>query len=368
MSATPPPPFPALSHERAGAIGLAPMEGVIDALTRALLTRHGGFDWSVTEFVRITDAVLPPRVFQRICPEIDGTRRTPSGVPVHLQLLGSRPDTLGENARVAAALGAEVIDMNFGCPAKTVNRHDGGASLLRDPARVYRAVAGVQRALDGSGVPVTAKLRLGFEDKTLALECARAAEEGGAARLVVHARTRREGYRPPAHWAWVARIREQSGVPVVVNGDIWTLDAYHRAREVSGCRDVMLGRAALADPWLARRIRHWQSTGQTLAATTWPQRAATLSGYADALDSDLEPRVVLSLLKQWLGIMRQQDATADAHFQHLKRLKTLPAFLQGLEESVGDPVAPVRRHRRQGPDRQSVSRQQEGFSFKTGEL
>lgn len=333
--------LPSLSPERAGAIGLAPMEGVIDALTRALLTNHGGFDWSVTEFVRVTDAVLPPRVFQRICPELDATRRTPSGVPVHLQLLGSRPDTLGENARVAASLGAEVIDMNFGCPAKTVNRHDGGASLLRDPARVHQAVAGVYRALEGSGVPVTAKLRLGFEDKTLALECARAAEEGGAARLVVHARTRREGYRPPAHWEWVGRIHERASVPVVVNGDIWTLEAYHRAREVSGCRDVMLGRAALADPWLAARIRHWQTTGRVMDKTTWPQRAATLTGYAEALDSDLEPRVVLSLLKQWLGIMRQQDATADAHFHTLKRLKTLSAFLEALRESVSTPVAPA---------------------------
>ncbi|WP_229819511.1 tRNA dihydrouridine synthase [Kushneria pakistanensis] len=317
---------------RAGLIGLAPMEGVIDALTRELLTELGGFDWSVTEFVRVTDARLPPRVFQRICPELDTGSQTPSGTPVYLQLLGSQPDRLGENAQVAAALGAPVIDMNFGCPAKTVNRHDGGAALLRSPERVYQAVRGVHSALEGTGVPVTAKLRLGFEDKTLALECARAAEDGGAQRLVVHARTRREGYRPPAHWEWVSRIREQAGVPVVVNGDIWTLDEYWKAREVSGCQDVMLGRAALADPWLAKRIRHWQLTGERLPATRWQDRSALLTAYVQRIDPALPSKVVVSLLKQWLNIMRQHDSEAGEHFQRLRRITALDDFMTALQD------------------------------------
>ncbi|GHC15292.1 tRNA-dihydrouridine(16) synthase [Kushneria pakistanensis] len=308
------------------------MEGVIDALTRELLTELGGFDWSVTEFVRVTDARLPPRVFQRICPELDTGSQTPSGTPVYLQLLGSQPDRLGENAQVAAALGAPVIDMNFGCPAKTVNRHDGGAALLRSPERVYQAVRGVHSALEGTGVPVTAKLRLGFEDKTLALECARAAEDGGAQRLVVHARTRREGYRPPAHWEWVSRIREQAGVPVVVNGDIWTLDEYWKAREVSGCQDVMLGRAALADPWLAKRIRHWQLTGERLPATRWQDRSALLTAYVQRIDPALPSKVVVSLLKQWLNIMRQHDSEAGEHFQRLRRITALDDFMTALQD------------------------------------
>ncbi|MFC0268030.1 tRNA dihydrouridine synthase [Kushneria aurantia] len=322
-----------LPYARTGAIGLAPMEGVIDSRTRALLTGLGGFDWGVTEFVRVTDTRLPGRVFQRFCPELAHGARTASGVPIHLQLLGSRADMLGENARVAAALGATAVDMNFGCPARTVNRHDGGASLLKTPQRVFEAVDGVSRALAGSGVPVTAKLRLGFDDKTLALECARAAEDGGAARLVVHARTRREGYRPPAHWAWVARIRERAGVPVVVNGDIWTLEAWHSAREVSGCRDVMLGRAALADPWLAARIRHWQYSGETLPATRWSDRVGVLLDYVAQLGGETGPGVVLSLLKQWLSIMSQHDSEAAAHFAHLKRIRDLATFLAALRES-----------------------------------
>nr|WP_290953473.1 tRNA-dihydrouridine synthase family protein [Halomonas sp.] len=320
-----------------GEIGLAPMEGVIDALTRDLLTRQAGFDWSVTEFVRVVDARLPPRVFYRHCPEL--TQRpvaTPSGVPVHLQLLGSDPTALAENARQALALGALSIDLNFGCPAKLVNRHDGGASLLRRPERVYQAVKAVAEALDGQ-IPVTAKIRLGFSDRRLAVACAQATQAGGAARLVVHGRTRDEGYRPPAHWEWISKIRHQVSIPVVANGDIWTLEDYWKARTLSGCRDVMLGRSALADPWLAPRIRHWQRTGERLPETTWEMRVSVLKLYAATQRQQLPDRVVVSLVKQWLAQMRQGNAEADQHFQRLKRLTDLDTLLTNLIPS-GTPL------------------------------
>ena len=313
-----------------GKIGLAPMEGVIDALTRDLLTRQAGFDWTVTEFVRVVDTRLPPRVFYKHCPEL--TERpvaTPSGVPVHLQLLGSDPRTLAENARQALALGAISVDLNFGCPAKLVNRHDGGASLLRQPDRVYQAVKAVAEALDGA-IPVTAKIRLGFANRRLAVACAQATEAGGAARLVVHGRTRDEGYRPPAHWEWIGKVRHHVSIPVVANGDIWTLEDYWKARTLSGCCDVMLGRSALADPWLAPRIRYWQQTGERLAETTWEMRASVLQEYAALQRQHLPDRVVVSLVKQWLAQMRQGNAEADQHFQRLKRLTDLEALLGSL--------------------------------------
>ncbi|MCG7589212.1 MULTISPECIES: tRNA-dihydrouridine synthase family protein [unclassified Halomonas] len=317
-----------------GKIGLAPMEGVIDALTRDLLTRQAGFDWSVTEFVRVVDTRLPPRVFYKHYPELQQRPvATPSGVPVHLQLLGADPQALAENARQALALGAISIDLNFGCPAKLVNRHDGGASLLRQPERVYRAVKAVAEALDGE-IPVTAKIRLGFANRRLAVACAQATESGGAARLVVHGRTRDEGYRPPAHWEWIGKVRRHVSIPVVANGDIWTLEDYWKARTLSGCCDVMLGRSALADPWLAPRIRHWQQTGERLADTTWTMRASVLQEYAALQRQHLPDRVVVSLVKQWLAQMRQGNAEANQHFQRLKRLTDLDTLLGSLTPST----------------------------------
>ncbi|WP_311063299.1 tRNA-dihydrouridine synthase [Halomonas sp. DWK9] len=313
-----------------GKIGLAPMEGVIDALTRDLLTRQPGFDWSVTEFVRVVDTRLPPRVFYKHCPELaERPVATPSGVPVHLQLLGSVPQALADNARQALALGAISVDLNFGCPAKLVNRHDGGASLLRQPERVYQAVKAVADALEGE-IPVTAKIRLGFSNRRLAVACAQATEAGGAARLVVHGRTRDEGYRPPAHWEWIGKVRHHVSIPVVANGDIWTLEDYWKARTLSGCSDVMLGRSALADPWLAPRIRHWQQTGERLPDTTWAMRASVLQEYAALQRQRLPDRVVVSLVKQWLAQMRQGNAEANQHFQRLKRLTDLDTLLDSL--------------------------------------
>ncbi|MFB9145756.1 tRNA dihydrouridine synthase [Halomonas alkalicola] len=314
------------------------MEGVIDAHTRDLLTRQPGFDWTVTEFVRVVDARLPPRVFHKHCPELLGPSvTTPSRIPVHLQLLGSDPATLAANASQALSLGAVSLDLNFGCPAKLVNRHDGGASLLRDPRRVYAAVAAVNDAV-GHAIPVTAKVRLGFADSRLALACALAAEAGGARQLVVHARTRNEGYRPPAHWEWIGRIRSRLSIPVVANGDIWTLEDYWRARTLSGCRDVMIGRGALADPWLAPRIRHWQLTGERLPATPWSARAEILTRFAELQRSTLPERVVASLIKQWLNHMRVRDPEAARRFERLKRINDLEALLEGLatrEEAAG---------------------------------
>ncbi len=326
-----------------GRIGLAPMEGVIDADTRALLSEAGALDWCVTEFVRVVDAKLPPRVFLRHCPELATAGScgpiTPSATPVTLQLLGSDPQALAANAEQAIAQEATRLDLNFGCPAKTVNRHDGGASLLRTPARVYAAVAAVSDVGKRFGVSVNAKLRLGFDDKQLALACAQAAEAGGADELVVHARTRREGYRPPAHWEWIARIRTAVSVPVVANGDIWSLEDYWKARTLSGCRDVMLGRGMLADPWLARRIRHWQiSGGERLPATPWSARSDMLNRYAETKRSaGMSEKVIVSLLKQWLNIMRGRDTEAATRFMALRRETALDAFLAGLNASEPAP-------------------------------
>ncbi|MCE9664202.1 tRNA-dihydrouridine synthase family protein [Halomonas sp. M5N1S17] len=322
------------------------MEGVIDSITRDLLTRQPGFDWTVTEFVRVVDTRLPPRVYHKTCPELARLpARTPSGVPVHLQLLGSDPAALAANAWQALQLGVRSIDLNFGCPAKLVNRHDGGASLLRDPRRVYAAVSAVHRTV-GHAIPVTAKIRLGFSDRRLALACARAAENGGASQLVVHARTRDEGYRPPAHWEWIGRIRRHLSIPVVANGDIWSLEDYWKARTLSGCRDVMLGRGALADPWLAPRIHHWLMTGERLPDTRWQTRAAFLSAYAATQREKLQARVVVSLVKQWLNQMRHRDAVAAQRFEELKRITELDALLAGLEAAPATPEQSAcdRRH------------------------
>ena len=233
---------------------LAPMEGVVDHLMRDMLTRVGGFDLCVTEFVRVVEQKLPAKTFYKLCPELHHGSVTPSGVPVRVQLLGQHPQWLAENAQTAVELGSPGVDLNFGCPAKTVNKSKGGAVLLKETETLYQIVKTVREAVPADQ-PVTAKIRLGFEDKSLAIDNAIAITEAGADQLVVHARTKTEGYKPPAYWDWIARIRQHTNIPLVANGEIWNADDARKCQAQSGCVDLMLGRGALAMPNLARTIR-----------------------------------------------------------------------------------------------------------------
>ncbi|MGH8493067.1 MAG: tRNA dihydrouridine synthase, partial [Moraxellaceae bacterium] len=234
-------------------IFLAPMEGLTDFYMRDVLTRMaaaqqaGGYDACVTEFIRVTDRLHPARVFFRACPELRTGGRTAAGTLVHVQLLGSEPSVVADNAALAAELGAPSIDLNFGCPAKTVNRHRGGAVLLDEPHVVQAIVAAVRAAVPAH-IPVTAKMRLGVQDRNYMIDNAQGIEAAGANALVVHARTKADAYRPPAHWEAIAEIRAAVKIPLMANGEIWNEDDARRCREISTCPDLMLGRGAISDP------------------------------------------------------------------------------------------------------------------------
>lgn len=233
------------------ALVLAPMEGVADAPMRAFLSQMGGFTFCVAEFVRISQTVPGPRVFHERIPELQNGGGTPAGLPVQVQLLGGDPDRLAQAAMVAVRAGALAVDLNFGCPAKCVNLHDGGAALLRHPDRIRAIVAAVRQAVP-PGIPVSAKLRLGWDDATAIHANAERAAEGGAAWITIHGRTKEQGYRPPAYWGPIAAVRARLRIPVVANGEIWTVEDLRRCRAETGCEHFMLGRGALANPALAR--------------------------------------------------------------------------------------------------------------------
>lgn len=307
---------------------LAPMEGLADAPMRDILTRIGGVDRCVSEFIRVTDGPLNRASIRRIVPESLNGWKTASGVPVHPQLLGSDPDWLGHNAALLAGMGAPAIDLNFGCPAKTVNRHRGGAVLLREPDTLHRIVAAVRAALPG-GVPVTAKMRLGYSDTSQTLECADALASAGAAEIAVHARTKEQGYRPPADWEWLARVRHAVTVPVVANGDITDLDSYQRIVEISGCEQVMIGRGLVACPDLALRIQQLHSgrAGQLLGWSALQPWMITF--YAQVRERVLQDRHVPGRLKQWLVLLANTYPEARALFDRIRR-ETCPDVLQTI--------------------------------------
>lgn len=292
-------------------IMLAPMEGVIDSIMRDILTRIGGVDLCVTEFIRVTDQPIPDHVLYKYAPELLNGSRTPCGTPLLVQFLGSNCDMLALNSRRAIDLGAAGIDLNFGCPAKTVNRHDGGASLLKDPHRIFEIVSAVRGAVPKSH-GVSAKIRLGFHDKSRFLEIAHAAEDAGASFLTVHARTRDESYSPPAHWEYIARIREELKIPVIANGDIWNLEDFKNCERVSGCKTFMLGRGLVANPALALQI---QTQGRVLF---WQEVLGYYREFIDLSEQQKSSTYAVARAKQWCKQFGRNYPEAVELFQQVK--------------------------------------------------
>ena len=299
------------------------MEGVIDFVMREILTASGAYDYAVTEFLRVNDHLLSESQFYKYSPELTNNGNTTAGTPVYIQLLGQDKNWLAENAMRAYSLGAPGIDLNFGCPAKTVNNNRGGSILLREPECVHDIVKNVREAVS-EDVPVTVKMRLGYEDKTLAIENAQAIQEAGATRLAIHARTKLEGYQPPAHWHWIAKIKAQVDIPLVANGDIWSAENALSCQQESGCKDIMIGRGALALPNLGDVIR------SGAAPDNWQEVVKVMEKYALTPRPKSSSNLIPGRIKQWFVYLKRQYYEAAPSFEKIKRLRKIEDILTQL--------------------------------------
>ncbi|HAC26405.1 MULTISPECIES: tRNA dihydrouridine synthase [Marinobacter] len=314
---------------------LAPMEGLVDAPIRETLTKVGGIDRCVTEFIRVTHGMLPPRIFYKYAPELYNGALTEVGTPVAVQLLGSNADMMGRHGAKAAELGAGQVDINFGCPAKTVNKHKGGCVLMREPELMYEITAAVRKAVPAD-IPVTAKMRLGYDDRSMGVACGQALEAAGASEIVIHARSKVDGYKPPAYWEEIARVREAVNSHVIANGEIWTVDDYWRCRKVSGCDDVMIGRGLIARPDLAAQIKASQS-GETRDPMSWAEAVVLVREYAAALQTRLEDKYVTGRIKQWLNYLRQGFEEAEALWPQARKIRGVAPMLACLDQTLDLP-------------------------------
>lgn len=304
------------------------MEGVVDWVLRDILTSIGGIDRCVTEFIRVTDRLVVDKVFYDYCPELRTNSRTRAGVPVYVQLLGGHPQPLAENSVRAVELGACGIDLNFGCPAKTVNRHDGGATLLKYPDRIFNILTAVRAAVPKQ-IPVTAKIRLGFDNPEMCLQNAMAVESAGIETLTVHCRTKTDMYKPPAYWEWIPRIKEKAPkLQIVANGEIWTKEDFERCREVTGCYQFMIGRGAIANPFIFRQIK-----GESLTSE-WEDLKGFLPRFFDASTEFRSALFAQSRTKQWLAQISKRNARAAQVFSEIKAECDPTVFRQRLMELI----------------------------------
>lgn len=308
---------------------LAPMEGLTDPLMRQILTQIAHdlgrpYDWSVSEFIRITNHVLPAHVFYRYVPELKQNSLTNSGTPIHVQLLGSVPELMGENALVAAELGAPAIDLNFGCPAKTVNNHRGGSVLLDEPSLMRDIIAAV-RDKTPKHIPVSAKIRLGYTDTNNMQDIKKAIADSGADWLTIHARTKTQGYKPPAYWEKIVQFTELS-IPVIANGEIWNHEQAIRCTHQSNSNHLMLGRGAVTRPDLIAQVDNPDTvlTWQALI----PHQIAFLQG--DAISDSGK----IGRYKQWLGMLSKGYIEAQNLWDIIKRLKDKQQIFELLQSQL----------------------------------
>lgn len=256
-------------------IVLAPMEGVTDRPFRALVRSLGGCGLTVTEFISSEAMTRDVQTAWRMA-EID-----PSEHPVSIQIYGRDPERMAQAAQHCVSVGADIVDINLGCPSKRVTSGCAGSALMREPERAREIFRAVRKAID---VPMTVKMRLGWDENLLnAPDIARAAVEEGAQMIAVHGRTKKQGYKGRARWDDVRRVRDAVDVPLLVNGDILDVQSAEEALRQSGADGIMMGRAVMHDPWaLARIAAHWR--GETIEEPSYEQRRDLLLAFLDDLE------------------------------------------------------------------------------------
>lgn len=299
------------------------MEGLLDFRLREILTQVGGYDECVSEFIRVNDTLLPAHRYYRVVPELKTASKTNSNIPVKVQILGSDPNCMAENASMAASLGAYGIDINFGCPAPTVNRNRGGAALLKEPELMFQIVKAVRNSVPKE-IPVTAKMRLGFDSTEQTLDCAKALEEGGAKEIVVHARTKTDGYKPPAYWEWISKIKSTLNINVIANGEIWTIEDAFRCQKISECQDLMIGRGAVSNPALALMIK-----GILQDRFEWIEIKKILMTYWVTMTEGMDGVSKTGRIKQLLQYLSREYEEAKLDFHRIKQISN-PKELETL--------------------------------------
>ena len=237
----------------------SPLSGVTDLVFRRLVRRYAPKSMLYTEMVSAQEI----QHLQEL-PQI--MEIAPGEQPISIQLFDCRPDFMGEAARKAVSEGAKTVDINMGCPVNKITKKGGGSSLLRQPEVAEAIVTQVVQAVD---VPVTVKTRLGWSDAEInILDFAQRMQDAGAAMLTLHGRTRAQGYNGEANWEWIARVKEKLTIPVIANGDIFSVQAAVECLELTGADGVMCSRGTLGYPFLVGEIDYFFQTGDMLPKPT----------------------------------------------------------------------------------------------------
>jgi len=309
---------------------LAPMEGITTASVRALIASYGPLGLVCTEFVRVAGETVSKRHLA------NQVQKAP-GVALSVQIMGNDAELMADAAGVMAHAGADVVDVNLGCPSKTAARKGVGAALLKDRVALGRLLGAMRAAVPGL---FSAKLRAGFEHSDEALDNARVVEQSGADFLAVHPRRRIDYFSGTADWRIIGLLRRELSIPVIGNGDVWYAADALRMLEETRCDGVMLGRPALRNPWIFRQIADLIS-----GRTPFAPSGADVAGHLQLLHSvmarsfDGPPERLVGPLKEHLGFLCRSLPERAEIGRRLLRLGTTGLLLEAAAE-VFTPLAP----------------------------
>jgi tRNA-dihydrouridine synthase B len=301
---------------------LAPLAGITN-LPMRLLAKEGGAALVCSEMISANGLV------HGSAKTVAMLRSTPAERPLSIQIFGADPAVMAEAARMVGAAGADILDINFGCSVRKVVKTGAGVALMRDPKRAEALLKAVRRVL---AIPLTLKMRSGWTASgEQALEIARMAENCGVDAVTLHPRTAGQGFSGRADWSLIRRIREHLGIPVVGNGDIVVPEDALRMQRETGCAAVMIGRAAMGNPWIFGQIEALWTTG-TYRAVTPAQRRLAMRRYAQATVAEYGEAVGCRLLRSRLGWFVRGLRYGSRFREAIKHLESEAAALAVIDD------------------------------------
>lgn len=304
---------------------LAPMEGVGDRPFRKALAKIGGFDEACTEFIRVPINAHVESLAKVYDPGELGV------IPLAAQIMGQDPLLCASMGQELEKRGALRLELNCGCPSNTVTGKGAGSSLLKNPDQLYKIAHALVTACN---VPVSIKMRAGYDDTILFQDNLKAAQSSGAAFITLHARTKKDGYLAPANWALIAEAKSLLSIPVIGNGDIKSVECAQKILKETNCDALMIGRAACADPFIFHKIKaHFESKIFTAHLSDYMDFLYTFAMY---LSEGGSSKTVVNKLKQLINFMLKKDHTTECYRLHMLRLTDSDpfVFLQHVEPLI----------------------------------